>query len=214
MNYIIQSCNILTDSAILKNLIYSEKSNSSQHKELEDALKSLIDAMAYIKLQQDILSQISKEFNKNIDLELKFQELYMKKKKEYDSLSFAQKYSKKNEYIDFKQRILNVHRKKTRALTTESIFQDDEDIVISYLDQNVICPLTMTYFEEPLKSNICGHYFSKHAILEILKLNNGKYMCPIVVPDKIMERRVNMAKEFEKDFDESEKNKKSDINLE
>lgn len=83
----------------------------------------------------------------------------------------------------------------------------------------------MTYFEEPLKSNICGHYFSKHAILEILKLNNGKYMCPIVgcnkmidnsvlVPDKIMERRVNMAKEFEKDFDESEKNKKSDINLE
>ncbi|KTW26946.1 hypothetical protein T552_02435 [Pneumocystis carinii B80] len=231
MNYIIQCCNILTDSAILKNLIDSEKSNSLQDKKLEEALKSLIDYMAYIKLQENILSQISKESNKDINLEVKFQELYTKKKKEYDSQSSAQKYFKKDEYIDFKQRILNVHRKNARDLTMESIFQetfisDDEDIVISYLDQNIKCPLTMTYLEKPLKSNICGHYFSEHAILEILKSNNGKYACPIVgcskiidnsvlVYDKIMERRVNIAKEFEKDFDESEKNKESGyINLE
>ncbi|CCJ29695.1 unnamed protein product [Pneumocystis jirovecii] len=180
--------------------------------------------MEYINFQEDILSEISKEYKKDDNnLELKFQELYQKKKNDYDSLNFLQKYSKKNEYIDFKQRIWDVHHQNIPMSQNESFFQDD-DIIISYLNQNIKCPLTMRYLEEPMKSRVCGHYFSKHAILEILKCNNGKCICPIVgcnkiidnsilIPDKIMERRVNITKELEGDFEESEKTKKESTYL-
>ncbi|KAG5438281.1 hypothetical protein PCANB_002768 [Pneumocystis canis] len=226
MNYITQCCNILTDSAILnEDLVESEEnSDSLEITKLEEALKSLIDSMAYIKLQEDALSEISEKYDrKNFDLELKFKELYEKKKKDYDSLSPLQKYSKKNEYIDFKQRVWDVHHQNIPMLPIESFFQEtfpkDDDIIISYLNQNIKCPLTMKYLEKPMKSRICGHYFSKHAILEILKSNNGKCLCPIVgcnefldnsvlIPDKMMERRVNINKELEGDSGEFEKTKK------
>ncbi|KAG5518414.1 hypothetical protein PMAC_002807 [Pneumocystis sp. 'macacae'] len=222
IDYITQCCSILTDSAVLnEDLMESEeRSNSTEISKLEEALKSVIDCMAYIKFQEDVLSEISNEYKKeNTNLEVKFQELYEKKKKNYDSLSFLQKYSKKNEYIDFKQRIWGVHHQNTPMLQNESFFQEDDDIVISYLNQNIKCPLTMTYLKEPMKSSVCGHYFSKYAILEILKLHNGKCTCPVVgcnkiidnsilIPDKIMERRVNITKELEGDFEEFEKTKK------
>ncbi|KAG4304304.1 hypothetical protein PORY_002279 [Pneumocystis oryctolagi] len=222
MDYITQCCSILTDSAVLNEdlIIPEESSNSSEISKLEDALKSLIDSMTYIKFQEDTLSEIFEKYEKkDSNLELKFQELYEEKKKKYDSLSSLQKYSKRNEYIDFKQRIWDVHHQNIPMLPTESFFQEDDDIVISYLNQNIKCPLTMKYLEEPVKSCICGHYFSKYAILEILKCNNGKCTCPVVgcnkiidnnvlIPDKIMERRVNITKELKGDLEESEEAKK------
>ncbi|KAL7722200.1 SP-RING-type domain-containing protein [Entamoeba marina] len=59
---------------------------------------------------------------------------------------------------------------------------DDEDIIIE--DKvSFNCPLTRKLFEDPVKSTVCGHTFSKQAIISYIG-SNRKRKCPVAGCDR------------------------------
>ncbi|OLL26922.1 E3 SUMO-protein ligase NSE2 [Neolecta irregularis DAH-3] len=56
----------------------------------------------------------------------------------------------------------------------------DEDIQIQSITQNLKCPLTLQYYEEPMKAR-CGHIFDKSALYDMFSqrsVNAQSLPCP------------------------------------
>lgn len=49
-------------------------------------------------------------------------------------------------------------------------------------EQGLICPITTTFFEDPVKSRVCNHVYSRMAIEALIKRNrrNEVQVCPVV----------------------------------
>lgn len=81
---------------------------------------------------------------------------------------------------------------------------DDDLAVMAPADDNIICPLTRKEFVDPVK-NVCGHTYSREALLTYLGRGRGPRGCPVagcnqnvsvgtVKPDEQMQRKLANSK--------------------
>ena len=85
--------------------------------------------------------------------------------------------------------------------------EEDDDFELTYRTKRTLkCPITMTLFQDPMRSKVCVHVYSKTAIFEMIRRNRGATDCPVAGCDKIitefslerdrvMERRVRQQVE-------------------
>lgn len=85
----------------------------------------------------------------------------------------------------------------------------EDDIVVARQVENFKCPLTATWFEDPVTSSDCSHTFSRAAIVELLRASpNGLISCPItgcsknlssnvLKPNAGLVRRMGRARELQ-----------------
>ncbi|KAL6057015.1 E3 SUMO-protein ligase NSE2 [Balamuthia mandrillaris] len=76
-----------------------------------------------------------------------------------------------------------------------------EDFMVVTQDLNILCPITRKELEEPFKNQVCGHCYSKEAILEYLRTRRGKRECPVAgcsasVTKKSLEHDVDMERKI------------------
>eukprot|EP00128_Syssomonas_multiformis_P013985 Colp12_sorted_trinity150504_noHs@29169 len=62
---------------------------------------------------------------------------------------------------------------------------DDDDLVVTQAEQNVICPISQQVMKDPVKSKLCKHSYSKEAVMALLKQQKGRTpKCPAVGCDQ------------------------------
>ena len=98
-----------------------------------------------------------------------------------------------------------------RTTLGEKVKSDDDDEleIMNNRDEThaLKCPITATFFEDPVKNKVCGHTYSKSGLQQMVK--NRKKGCPVagcknndlslaqVEPDEEMRMRVNRFKKRE-----------------
>ena len=97
-----------------------------------------------------------------------------------------------------------------RTTLGEKVKSDDDDLeIMNNRDEThaLKCPITATFFEDPVKNKVCGHTYSKSGLQQMLK--NRKRGCPVagcsnnnlglaqVEPDDEMRMRVNRLRKRE-----------------
>ncbi|RCI04789.1 hypothetical protein CU098_002546, partial [Rhizopus stolonifer] len=113
------------------------------------------------------------------------------------------KYHNHPSYVKFRQAIWNINHPDEMMPSLTDV-QEDDDIVMGPSKISLKCPLTTTWFEEPVTNAGCKHTFSKSAILSLLQKSNV-IRCPIpgcnsyiqkntLSPDEMMVDRVKRAK--------------------
>ncbi|KAI8377853.1 zinc-finger of the MIZ type in Nse subunit-domain-containing protein [Radiomyces spectabilis] len=130
------------------------------------------------RLKGDIMKEYTKKWEKNM--------------RKYSNMPAKRKYYNHEQYNSFKQIIWNVNHpdEPMPPLGEEDGRAKDDDIVIGATKLALKCPLTTTWFEEPLTSKLCKHTFSKAAIMALLKRSHGSVECPIPGCGKLIDQRV------------------------
>ncbi|VVT56079.1 uncharacterized protein SAPINGB_P004790 [Magnusiomyces paraingens] len=106
---------------------------------------------------------------------------------EYNSKSQSERYNDTaSNYVSMREHIWSInHSKAMPNINREySDYDEDEDddLVVEETVQSYKCPLTKQYYENPVRSRVCGHSFSSAAIYEILNnsyFHSDKILCPI-----------------------------------
>ncbi|CAM9630834.1 unnamed protein product [Chrysoparadoxa australica] len=102
-----------------------------------------------------------------------------------------------------------------RIIKPDEAMDEDEDLVVMEGNTSLICVLTSAMLEEPVKSTICGHVFSKKAMMRHIQVLKGNAPCPVggcssrvrakdLEPDKEMESRIRIAKRVESQTQQSQ----------
>eukprot|EP01104_Vermistella_antarctica_P021254 TRINITY_DN9479_c0_g1_i1.p1 TRINITY_DN9479_c0_g1~~TRINITY_DN9479_c0_g1_i1.p1 ORF type:complete len:271 (-),score=68.77 TRINITY_DN9479_c0_g1_i1:83-895(-) len=81
--------------------------------------------------------------------------------------------AKSTEYTEYRKSVWTVHH-SGEPLPEE----EDDDIAMAVQERSLKCPLTNATFVDPVKSKVCGHTFSKHAIEATIRASRGS-SCPI-----------------------------------
>ncbi|KAI8968032.1 zinc-finger of the MIZ type in Nse subunit-domain-containing protein [Mycotypha africana] len=175
-----QSDKLVTIDQRFKNLIDLER-KMDQQKQAIETLKSQIDngevVTDPVAHYETLLHQIAQEDETKTDEE---------------------KYYTNHRYIQFRQTIWSIKHPDEEMPSLVS--NDDDDIVMGPTKISLKCPLTTTWFEEPVTNTPCRHTFSKRAIYGLLR-SGGSRVCPIpgcdktvstgtLVPDPVMADRV------------------------
>lgn len=89
-------------------------------------------------------------------------------------------WSRHPEYQAFMQRLCEVND-LSESPSTEAALEDDDsnaDVIVEASKRSLKCPLTQTYFVEPVTNPSCGHTFSKAAILQLAR-SSTSVPCPV-----------------------------------
>lgn len=79
--------------------------------------------------------------------------------------------------LDFKKHERHIEwKEKLNAVITESA--EDEDLVCTEADINIIDPYTKALIQNPIKNKLCGHHYEKTSILSLLQAQKKAIVCP------------------------------------
>ncbi|CAO3633134.1 unnamed protein product [Cunninghamella blakesleeana] len=129
----------------------------------------------FLKLRSEVISegQVGEGFPK-------YKEYWDTEMATYNDLSDKQKYYDHEKYKEFKQVIWSVKHPDEPMPMDDDNDDDNDDIVIAATKKSFKCPITTTWLEEPVTNKICGHTFSKAAILSLIRRARGNRVeCPI-----------------------------------
>lgn len=122
-------------------------------------------------------------------------------KTNYRDLQPLQKYGDARAYDEFKRRVFDIQNPDEEYPGSKSFFRtaardqeargddddDDGDLEMTYRSKrNLKCPITMMTFREPVRSKVCVHVFSRDAVMEMLRRNDGEIECPVAGCDKFL----------------------------
>ncbi|KAI9475463.1 MAG: zinc-finger of the MIZ type in Nse subunit-domain-containing protein [Benjaminiella poitrasii] len=172
---------------------------------LDLKLRNLIDLEARLDLQKRTISTMNDRIYQGEKIKDPVE--YYKKLNSELATQLPQteesKYFTNQKYISFKQHLWSINHpyEAMPSLTTNN---DDDDIVMGPTKISLKCPITTTWFEEPMTSSTCKHTFSKAAIYNLLRSSNA-IACPIpgcsryiqrqhLYADDVMADRVKRAK--------------------
>ncbi|KAI8374992.1 zinc-finger of the MIZ type in Nse subunit-domain-containing protein [Choanephora cucurbitarum] len=177
---------------------------------LDERFKRLIDLSNQLHCHKNTMDQLKTR----IDRGEKVKDIagHYEKEKDVQSNKIAADESKKfyrnNSYLAFRQLLWTIHHPDEEMPSLVETTEED-DIVMGPSKISLKCPLTTTWFEDPMTSIICKHTFSKSAIFSLFRHQNA-IPCPIpgcnrpvqrasLKPDDLMAERVKRAKEREKE---------------
>lgn len=192
----------------------------SQH---DDLLESFKQALKSEKLESKhtFIGEVNEENYEKFfvrDFSDQVAKKYKTLTKKHEKLSQKEKYGKNQAYVQFRELIWNAQDVHGEDLFNINKFftdqnSDDEDFVEEQVRESFKCPLTKQFFELPLTSKVCHHSFSKDAIVEVIRNNNGRAKCPIpacahfirigdLFPDPELQEKTTRA--IEREFRETQ----------
>ncbi|KAJ1892056.1 hypothetical protein LPJ66_006572 [Kickxella alabastrina] len=174
--------------------------------ELDLTLRQLLDTQHMVKLEQELVGQTAHA----ADLESaapRYTRAWEKERSAYSEKSNAEKYATSALYREFKQQIWDL---KHDGEPMPRLFhaggggeeESDEDLVISGAKLTYKCPVSQSWLIDPMTSKLCGHSFSKDAILAYVRSQRGgSAKCPVggcasiisprdLFSDAVLERKV------------------------
>lgn len=129
-----------------------------------------------------------------------------------ESQKFGSEASVENAYKLFRQEIFYVTHPGDEELHNINQFysdydEEEEEMTVAQERVSYKCPLSGTYFEDPVTSQVCNHTFSKQAIFAITP-RRGTITCPIpgcqhsfgqgdLVPNEDIARRTKARRDRE-----------------
>lgn len=178
--------------------------DSDQVKELDTALRDLIDLQKDCDIVKSVSARVLEEHRTNGgDTSTRIFEQVEVEKAEYRDKPPRDKYDQ-DKYDDFKRRVFDIEHPNDDYPGIASFFTTthrDDDMEMTYgTKRNLKCPLTLLVFKEPMRNKICPHVFSREAIEGMIRVH-GSCECPVpgcgkilrlgdLLPDKVTERRV------------------------
>lgn len=194
--------------------------HSERVTELELALRDVIDSQHDLVALKDAIKAVAQDHlyrGSAIDPAVAIFERTEVQKVNWRDGSDLVKYSRDPIFDEFKRGVFDIEHPDDDFPGIESFFQernarahDEDDLEMTYhTKRSLKCPITMMTFQHPMRSKVCVHVFSKHAITEMLKRNGGVIDCPVAGCDKqltedylerdrVMERRVREEEEDER----------------
>lgn len=183
---------------------------SSTVPELELALRELIDVQNDSESLRRAVANVAQEhanFQVPADTAKSILERTEVAKVQYRDLTDAAKYSRNKQFDEFKRRVFAIEHKDEDYPGAESFFKtrngdEEEELEMTYSTKRSLkCPITMMTFQNPVRSKVCVHVFSKEAIMEMINRNHGMVKCPVagcpqtimaasLERDRVTERRV------------------------
>ncbi|KAJ1887769.1 hypothetical protein LPJ66_008939 [Kickxella alabastrina] len=175
--------------------------------ELDLTLRRLLDTQHMVKLEQELVGQAAHA----ADLESaapRYTRAWEKERSAYSEKPNAEKYATSALYREFKQQVWDL---KHDGEPMPRLFhaggggeegESDEDLVISGAKLTYKCPVSQSWLIDPMTSKLCGHSFSKDAILAYVRSQrSGSAKCPVggcasiisprdLFSDAVLERKV------------------------
>ncbi|KAG0055465.1 hypothetical protein BGZ83_008470 [Gryganskiella cystojenkinii] len=130
------------------------------------------------------------------------------------------------ELYSFRTKVWEVHHQHDPLPTSASIpggGDEDEDDDMEIVEtgagsvQNLKCPITTNFLEDPVTSSVCKHSFSKEAILALIRNSGGRGQIPcpshgcnnhvsaqMLQPNKALARKVARQKMIQEEIGEHE----------
>ncbi|KAI7871665.1 zinc-finger of the MIZ type in Nse subunit-domain-containing protein [Spinellus fusiger] len=146
---------------------------------LQEDLYTLIDLEHKLSSQKEIFSTLKDSIHSGLEKDIleEYQEQWTAAQKKYNSTCARDKYHGHERVLDFQQSVWNVHHPdEVMPITQEG---EDDDMIVGSTKLSLRCPLTTTWFEEPVTSHTCKHTFSKKAIVNMIVNSRGQVQCPI-----------------------------------
>ncbi|KAL0078837.1 MIZ-type zinc finger transcription factor [Phycomyces blakesleeanus] len=189
-----------------------ELDQGDQVKRLQKSVPDFIDLEHKYSSQKETIQKIkqkSLQSGGTKDMIKDYEDEIHKEEDEYNSLSAKQKYGENEFMSEFKQAVWNVKHPNEEMPENEEVEEedggDDDDVIVSSTKRSLTCPLTTTWFEDPVTSYDCKHTFSKKPIVNMIRARHGIVQCPnpgcnktwkmgCFFQDTLMERRVGRAK--------------------
>ncbi|SAM00862.1 hypothetical protein [Absidia glauca] len=192
-----------------------ELGDSTMLASLEDALKESIDLEYTINQHKAAFMKLRADVGDGLE---KFDAYFDQDMQQYNAKSDKDKYYEHEKYTEFKQLVWSVNHPDSpmpalgfddTKMENGGGDDDDDDVVIAATKKSLKCPLTTTWFENPVTSKSCKHTFSKAAIIGLLERTlSPTVVCPMpgcrqvfdkqsFYDDTLMERLVARAKEAE-----------------
>ncbi|PWW77078.1 hypothetical protein C7212DRAFT_278383 [Tuber magnatum] len=181
--------------------------------DMKEALESIVN------VQREALRRADEpQESAELGLSGQYESILAAKKRHWDSMSNADKYTNSPEYLDFRRSYWEARNPEVPLPPARTWFpsgisgtQDDEsDVEIAQERQSYKCPLTLRPFEDPVRSTVCPHAFEKEAIEDMIKRSpvNG-VPCPtpgcakmltlrVLKKDHVLKRKVARALALEK----------------
>jgi hypothetical protein len=75
--------------------------------------------------------------------------------------------------------------------------EEEEDVIMSQVQETYRCPITQRIMENPVINTACNHSYSKDAITELLQQRKGRLRCP-VCGDPVHQKNLVLNKELER----------------
>ncbi|EGC28591.1 hypothetical protein DICPUDRAFT_90873 [Dictyostelium purpureum] len=101
-------------------------------------------------------------------------------------------YRNHKDFKQLKREICDVNGKKN-----EDALGEDEDLIVASQTFNIHCPISTTILQDPYKSLVCNHIFSKAAIFSMFSRNSNSIRCPVAGCSKtIMKNQIQAAPEI------------------
>ncbi|KAJ1940489.1 hypothetical protein GGF37_003953 [Kickxella alabastrina] len=176
--------------------------------ELDLTLRQLLDTQHMVRLEQELVGQTAHA----ADLESaapRYTRAWEKEQSAYSEKSNAEKYAASALYREFRQQVWDLKhdgepmpRLFHAGGGGEEEEESDEDLVISGAKLTYKCPVSQSWLIDPMTSKLCGHSFSKDAILAYVRSQRGgNAKCPVggcasiigprdLFSDAVLERKV------------------------
>ncbi|ORX90999.1 hypothetical protein K493DRAFT_184002, partial [Basidiobolus meristosporus CBS 931.73] len=187
---------------------------------LDDGVKKVIDVEAQLKLQQRLLNDIKMRISRGEQipsLVQHFKNEYRNALRKWNERTEDVRYLNNENYLDFKAKVWEVNHPNDPMPPLVDDGEQDEDImVMSTSTVTLKCPITTTYLEDPVTSQVCKHSFSKEAIVtHIRRTQTTAAACPVsgcnkfikisdLKPNKSLARRVKQHLQSQGEEEEEE----------
>lgn len=70
-------------------------------------------------------------------------------------------------------------RPRKEKKVRDRAYSEEEVVVATPPPPQTTCPLTLTALDDAVKNAPCGHLYSRHAILQHLRICDGEAQCPV-----------------------------------
>ncbi|KAK9712161.1 hypothetical protein K7432_007341 [Basidiobolus ranarum] len=214
LNQVNEAYGHLTEAAVdLENI-------NSDTQPLDEGVKRVIDVEAQLKLQQRLLNDIKMRISRGEqipNLVQHFKNEYRNVLQKWNSRSEDVRYLRNENYLEFKSKVWEVnHPNDPMPPLVDDGEQDEDLMVMSTSTVTLKCPITTTYLEDPVTSQVCKHSFSKEAIVgHIRQSRTVAASCPVsgcskyikisdLKPNKSLARRVKQWLQSQEEEEEEE----------
>eukprot|EP00546_Thalassionema_frauenfeldii_P004282 CAMPEP_0178910296 /NCGR_PEP_ID=MMETSP0786-20121207/9018_1 /TAXON_ID=186022 /ORGANISM="Thalassionema frauenfeldii, Strain CCMP 1798" /LENGTH=249 /DNA_ID=CAMNT_0020582531 /DNA_START=23 /DNA_END=768 /DNA_ORIENTATION=+ len=96
--------------------------------------------------------------------------------------SELEKLQKNEENVDMNQDPSVYEMKEMLGLVSENVGEEDAELEVipTQTTQSLKCPLTASLYEDPVKSRVCNHVYSRQALQQYMQSRRGRNVpCPV-----------------------------------
>ncbi|KAJ1976663.1 hypothetical protein H4R34_003895, partial [Dimargaris verticillata] len=202
---VLKAMEICTEAAV----DLEEADEEAQVQELDTCMQTFVDLQKRLEIEKQTLQTLRGRVmaengtNDETDWATFYQETNQSAWHQWsEALSDREKYGNDSLYTDFRKRVWEINNDGPMPpLFDDGADGSDDDLVMDSGPVSLVCPLTRQLFDTPVKSQRCGHSFSKQAAIAYIRNGHGHVNCPVpgcnhqieivdLVRNRYLERKV------------------------